>query len=187
MNTSSLSLLLFVFHPSLTFLTPSTSLLSPLSSSSFTDIYVARTGRKILMEYCLMEGVNSSAANAHELGHLLSSPSTASTTTLTPTTTATTATTLTPATTATEHISRNHNFLLNLIPYNDTSVDAKYTPPDRASVDIFVTILMSEYGVRTTGKRGKMFENVLYFFGFFLVFWFLFDTDSLTFVFFKLL
>ena len=92
-----------------------------------------------------MEGVNSSAANAHELGHLLSSPSTSSTTA-----TATTATTTTPTT---EHISRKHNFLLNLIPYNDTSVDAKYTPPDRASVDVFVTILMSEYGVRTTGKE----------------------------------
>ena len=107
-----------------------------------------------------MEGVNSSAANAHELGHLLSSPSTSSTTTLT------------PATTATEHISRNHNFLLNLIPYNDTSVDAKYTPPDRASVDIFVTILMSEYGVRTTGKRGKCSKTFYIFLLFFLLFGF---------------
>lgn len=85
------------------------------------DIYTLRTKKKILMEYCLMAGVNDRHEDAHELGLLLS--------------------------------TRTKNVLLNIIPYNDTSVDAKYNAPSKQDVDTFVKIVMSEYGVRTTVRR----------------------------------
>ena len=40
--------------------------------------------------------------------------------------------------------------LLNLIPYNNTAVDAKYQQPSLDIIAKFADIVMREYGVRTT-------------------------------------
>mgnify|MGYP006092897471 CR=1 FL=1 len=85
------------------------------------DIYTLRTKKKILMEYCLMSGVNDAPEHARELGELLT--------------------------------SRKEHVLLNLIPYNDTSVDAKYNAPSRKDVEQFADIVMRDYGVRTTVRK----------------------------------
>jgi len=83
------------------------------------DIYTLRTNKKILMEYCLMAGVNDSMESAHELGALLST----------------------------------RKCLLNLIPYNNTAVDAKYQQPSLDIIAKFADIVMREYGVRTTIRK----------------------------------
>ena len=84
------------------------------------DVYILRTQKKILVEYCLMKGMNDGDHDARELGALLE--------------------------------TRKDHVLLNLIPYNDTSVDAKYDAPARSDVLAFCRIV-KEYGVRSTVRR----------------------------------
>jgi hypothetical protein len=49
--------------------------------------------------------------------------------------------------------SRSNHVLLNIIPYNDTAVDAKYSAPSKTNINVFVRIIMKEYGVRTTIRK----------------------------------
>lgn len=80
------------------------------------DYYIQRSGKRILIEYVLLDGVNASEVEAHQLGELL----------------------------------RGKDVLINLIPYNSTTVARRYTAPSKESSTRFQKILQNDYGLFTT-------------------------------------
>ena len=79
----------------------------------------------VMIEYILIDEINTLDAHAHELGALLSA-----------------------------NQDRREHIILNLIPYNPTDVAEDFHPPSMENVDRFAGICMSEpYRLRTKIRR----------------------------------
>ena len=80
------------------------------------DYFIQRSGKRILIEYVMLDGVNASEKEAHELGALL----------------------------------KGKQCMINLIPYNSTSVAANYRAPPKEVTARFQLILQQQYNLFTT-------------------------------------
>eukprot|EP00898_Chlorokybus_atmophyticus_P001144 jgi/Chlat1/202/Chrsp1S03119 len=83
------------------------------------DDYTSASGHGVFVEYVMLNGVNDSAAHAHELGALLST----------------------------------RNVVVNLIPYNPTTVDSVYQASSSDAVLEFQSIVRGTYSIHTTVRQ----------------------------------
>jgi adenine C2-methylase RlmN of 23S rRNA A2503 and tRNA A37 len=93
------------------------------------DYFILRSKKKILIEYVLLDGVNSSEKEANELGQLL----------------------------------QGKEVMINLIPYNSTSVATEFKTPSKENSIKFQEILIKKYKLFTTirvemGGKRKIIE-----------------------------